>query len=207
MSLPLDQEIKDYLRISTDVEDFLIQGINLSAQAWLRAFYNVPLVQQSRTFRGLWPRVGAEREQSFRGIWPLIGVLREPGTRLVVPIKPCATSGTLTDAEGATVSSSTYVIDPRSGFVAAKRGQSFGNPPYDITLDVGWLTHPDYDSDIDPILRQAVFWAASTYYRNRNVAAIYEQSGGQVSITYTEQEIPPLLRSLLAGLKDAAWYA
>ena len=39
------------------------------------------------------------------------------------------------------------------------------------------------------------------------MAAIYEQSGGQVSITYTEQEIPPLLRSLMRGLKDTAWYA
>jgi hypothetical protein len=52
-----------------------------------------------------------------------------------------------------------------------------------------------------------VLWAASTYYRNRNVSAIYEQSGGQVSITYTEEEIPPLLRSLMAGLKDNAWFA
>lgn len=192
MSLPTDLEVKDYLRISTDVEDLLIFQINLSAQAWLRAYYNVPLTSQSRTFRGLWPRIGVQREEH---------------TRLVVPIHPCATTGTLTDADGTTVTSSTYYVDARTGYLEAKRDVFFDNPPYDLTIDVGWENHPDFTNDIDPILRQAIFWAASTYYRNRNVAAIYEQSGGQVSITYTEQEIPPLLRSLMAGLKDNAWFA
>jgi hypothetical protein len=192
VSLPFDDEIKDYLRVTTDVEDFLFQELNLSAQAWLVGFYKVPVVTQARTFRGLWPRIGVQREND---------------TRLVIPVKPCAATATITDADATTVTSSTYLIDQRTGYVDAKRYQYFNNPPYDIAVDVGWAEHPEYEAEVEPILRQAILWAASTYYRNRNVAAIYEQSGGQVSITYTEEEIPPLLRSLMIGLKDKAWFA
>lgn len=192
MALPFEDEIKAYLRVTTDVEDDLFFFLSQSARAWLRSYYNVPLESEARTFRGLWPRIGLQRERD---------------TRLVVPVRPCAATATITDAEAATVDSTTYLIDERTGYVEAKRLQSFGNPPYDIAINVGWPLHPTYDTDVEPILRQAILWAASTYYRNRNVAAIYEQSGGQVSITYTEEEIPPLLRSLMAGLKDNAWFA
>lgn len=192
MPLPDGEEIKAYLRVTTDVEDDLFDELDLSARAWVRAFYRVPLDSQQRTFRGLWPRLGVQREAD---------------TRLVIPVRPCSTTAAITDADGATVSSSTYVVDARTGFVEAKRGEVFGNPPYDIVVDVGWEEHPEFQDEVEPILRQAILWAASTYYRNRNVAAIYEQSGGQVSITYTEEEIPPLLRSLMKGLKDQAWFA
>lgn len=192
MALPFPDEIKAYLRVTTSVEDQLFQDISLAAQAWVRAFYQIPLDSQARTFRGVWPRVGAQRQDD---------------TRLVVPIRPCSETATITDADGVTVGSTTYYIDPRSGYIEAKRAVVFSNPPYDVAIDVGWQEHPEYDEDIDPILRQAILWAASTYYRNRNVAAIYEQSGGQVSITYTEQEIPPLLLSLMKNLKEHAWFA
>jgi hypothetical protein len=192
VALPEDDELKAYLRVTTDVEDDLFHEINLSAQAWVRGFYKVPLDSQSRTFRGLWPEIGNQRELD---------------TRLKVPVRPCDSTATITDADEVVVDDATYVIDPRTGYVEAKRFESFGNPPYDIVIGVGWQEHPEYDDEVDPILRQAVLWAASTYYRNRNVSAIYEQSGGQVSITYTEEEIPPLLRSLMAGLKDNAWFA
>ena len=192
MALPAADEIKAYLRVTTDVEDQLFQDISLAAQAWVRAFYQIPLDSQARTFRGVWPRVGAQRQDD---------------TRLVVPIRPCSDTATIADADGTTVVSTTYTIDSRSGYIEAKRAVVFSNPPYDIAIDVGWQEHPQYDTDIDPILRQAILWAASTYYRNRNVAAIYEQSGGQVSITYTEQEIPPLLLSLMRNLKEHAWFA
>ena len=192
MALPFDDEIKAYLRVTTDVEDDLIAQINLAARAWVRSFYNVPLDSSARTFRGLWPRIGNQRDRD---------------TRLVVPIKPVDASAVITDADGATVESSTYLIDQRTGYIEAKRSQYFSNPPYDVVIDVGWTLHPDYDADIDPILRQAILWAASTYYRNRNPGAIFEQSGGQVSITYTEQEIPPALLSLMRTLKAHAWFA
>jgi hypothetical protein len=139
VALPHEEEIKAYLRLTTEVEDDLIEQINMSAQAWVRAFY--------------------------------------------------------------------YVIDQRTAYIDAKRFEFFSNPPYDVEVAVGWENHPEYDADIEPILRQAILWAASTYYRNRNVGAIYEQSGGQVSITYTEAQIPPLLRSLMESIKDTAWYA
>jgi hypothetical protein len=192
VALPSFDELKAYLRVTTDVENDLIAQINDGAQAWIRGYYGVPLDSDSRLFRGLWPKVGVQR------LW---------NTRLIVPIHPCSDTAAITDADGTTVTSTTYYVDPRTGYVEAKRNVTFDNPPYDITVDVGWAEHPDYDVAVDPILRQGVLWAASTYYRNRNVAAIYEQSGGQVSITYTTEEIPPLLRAQLSGLRDNAWFA
>lgn len=192
MSLPTDAELKAYLKVTTSVEDELIEQINMSARAWVRAFYRVPLDSQSRTFTGLWPRMGDQRQAN---------------TRLVVPVKPCGGSGTLTDRDGATVDDATYGINERTGYIEANANAFFSNPPYALDIHVGWEEHPEFDDDVDPILRQAVLWAASTYYRNRNVAGVFEQSGGQVSITYTTDEIPPLLRSLMAGLKDNAWFA
>ena len=147
MALPDFDELKSYLRVTTDIEDDLIQQINLSSQAWVRAYYQVPLTSASRTFRGLWPRVGAQRQCE---------------TRLVVPIRPCDSTAVVTDAVGTTVDSTTYYIDQRTAFIEAKYGVVFSNPPYDVAIEVGWQTHPDYDSDVDPILRQAVLWAAST---------------------------------------------
>jgi hypothetical protein len=192
VGLPTFEELKAYLRVTTEVEDELIEQINDSAQAWVRSFYRVPLDSQSRTFRGLWPRIGVQRYEN---------------TRLVVPVRPCGASPVITDGDEATVDNTTYVVDERTGYIDAKRNEFFDNPPYDITVSVGWEEHPEFNDEVEPILRQAIFWAASTYYRNRNVAAIYEQSGGQVSITYTEEEVPPLLLSLMKGLKDNAWFA
>lgn len=192
MALPDGSEIKAYLRVTTDVEDDLFTQIELGAKAWVRGYYLVPLDSQPRTFMGLWPKIGAQHAYN---------------TRLIVPVRPCDGTATVTDAAGTTVSSALYVIDPRTGYIDAKRFESFWNPPYDVEIDVGWQLHPQYEDEVEPILRQSILWAGSTYYRNRNVAAIYEQSGGQVSITYTDQEIPPLLRSLMAGLKDNAWFA
>jgi hypothetical protein len=192
VALPFPDEIKAYLRVTTNVEDDLFDQISESSQAWVKNFYQVPLSGQSRTFRGLWPRMGVQRERN---------------TRLVVPVRPCADTATLTDADAVAVDDATYWIDPRTGFIEAKRFESFSNPPYDLVVSVGWDEHPEYNSEVEPVLRQAILWAASTYYRNRNVAAIYEQSGGQVSITYTDKEIPPLLLSLMRGLKDNAWFA
>jgi hypothetical protein len=186
MALPDDQELKAYLRVTTDVEDDLIEGINLAAQAWLAAYYNTPLESETRTFDSRYPRKGKRGELS---------------TQLVVPVIPCDTAATITDIDGNEVDSDTYTVNARSGLIDTVRYEVFDNPPYDIELAVGWANHPDFDTRVDPILRQAAFWAASTYYRNRNVAAIYEQSGGQVSITYTEEEIPKLLRALLTSLK------
>ena len=191
MALPDFDDLKAYLRVTTTVEDSLIEDILASAQAWLAGYYRVPLDSQTRTFQGLWPKMGVQR------VW---------NTRLIVPIHPCADSGTLSDSDGETVDANTYYIDPRSGFVEAKKSVTFSNPPYGIEVSVGWEEHPDFTDLVEPVLRQGILWAGATYYRNRNPGAIYEQSGGQVSITYTPDEIPPLLRSQLAAIKDSVWF-
>jgi hypothetical protein len=87
------------------------------------------------------------------------------------------------------------------------RFEVFDNPPYDIVVNVGWTYAPDYDERVEPILRQAILWAATDYYRRRGAAVEYEQSGGQVSITYITDEVPPVLRGLLEQVrpKGRAW--
>jgi hypothetical protein len=123
---------------------------------------------------------------------------------LVIPVIPCSTTATITDVDGETVDAATYEIDPRTGMVNADRFESFGNGPYTITVDVGWEEHPAYDTAIEPILRQAILWVGTDLYRRRNPGAIYEQSGGQVSITYSEDDLPKVIRMKLEVLRPAA---
>jgi uncharacterized phiE125 gp8 family phage protein len=186
LALPTDEEIKAYLRVTTDVEDELIETINASSRALIAARLKVPLEEESRTFYARWPREGRRREAL---------------TQLVVPVIPCASTATILDADEATVDADTYTIDSRTGFIEADRYEVFANGPYDITLGVGWETHPDYNTVVEPLLRQAIIDFAADLYRRRNPGAVYEQSGGQVSITYTEQELADRTQLYLRALQ------
>jgi hypothetical protein len=186
MSLPTDLEIKSYLRISTDVEDILIFGLNQTARAQVTQYLRVPLESEARTFRGRKP-VPGDRGERFE--------------RLEIPVVPCDTTATITDVEGATVDSDTYTIDGRKGQVNLVVNEVFDNGPYTVAVNVGWPYHPTYDTDVDPILRQSILDLASDLWSRRNPGAIYEQSGGQVSITYTDAAIPSRTKALLDVLR------
>jgi hypothetical protein len=186
LALPTPEEVKAYLRVTTEVEDELIETITDSAKALIAARLKVPLEEESRTFYARYPREGRRREAM---------------TQLVVPIIPCASTATVVDADEATVDSDTYTIDSRTGFIEADRYEVFDNGPYDITIGVGWETHPDYDLVVEPLLRQGIIDFAADLYRRRNPGAIYEQSGGQVSITYTEQELAERTQLYLRALQ------
>lgn len=193
MGLPSDQEIKDYLKVETDEENTLIMNLNYAAQAWVTRYLGVPLTSDSRTFRGRFPRKGYRRERY---------------EQLTVPVIPCDTSAVITDeTTGDAVDSDLYEIDPRKGLINAVYGEAFSAVPYSIAIGIGWSYDPDLTTVSEPILRQAIMWAATDYYRRRNSAAEYEQSGGQVSITYSKDEVPKVLRGLLESLrpKGRAW--
>jgi hypothetical protein len=91
--------------------------------------------------------------------------------------------------------------------VNAVLGEAFGSPPYKIETSVGYEHDDNYFDDVEPIIRDAILWASSDFYRRRNPGAEYEQSGGQVSITYTKEAIPAVLRERLESLrpKGRAW--
>ena len=192
MSLPTEEEIKQYLRISTDVEDFLIFALNQTARAQVTQYLKVPLESENRTFEGRYPRRGLRRE---------------PFEQLTIPVQPCDNSATITDVDGDEVDDSTYTIDVRNGFVNLVQFESFAKPPYTIDVSVGWTFDPNYDERVDGILRQAVLDLASDLWSRRNPGAIYEQSGGQVSITYTEATLPMRTQALLESLRPRgrAW--
>ncbi len=192
MSLPLDEEIKSYLRVSTDVEDALIQQLNLSAQARVRRYLNVPLETEVRAFVGRYAR---------------LGLRREPHEQLTVSIQPTAPTAMITDVYGDTVDSATYTIDGRLGQINAVRLAQFANAPYTVAISVGWGWHPNYDVEIDPILRQAVMEIAGDWWFRRNPGVIHQSSGGSVSVTYTELAMPAKTKDLLDTLRPRgrAW--
>lgn len=189
MALPTDDEVTAYLRLDTSVEAELITGINNSAKAHVSRYLGCPLDQRTQTFLGRRPRRGPRREA------------RE---QLTIPVQPCATSATITDVDGVTVDDTTYVIDPITGQINIEQDAAFDNGPYTIEATVGMSAHPYYVDDIEPILRQVLLHICSDYYNRRNAGAIYEQSGGQVSITYTEDAIPPVIRTQLEQLRPKA---
>lgn len=179
MALPTDDEVTAYLRLDTAVESNLITELNRSAQAVITQYLRMPLDQEIRTFEGRYPRMGLRREFS---------------EQLVVPGSPCNTSATITDLDGAEVDSATYTVDGRRGLVNAVRFTLFTNPPYTIQVGIGLALDPNYFDQVEPILRQAVLHICSDFYNRRNSGAIYEQSGGQVSVTYTADQIPPVIK-------------
>ena len=192
MSLPDETEIKSYLRISTDVEDDLLFTLNQTARAITTSYLGVPLESDSRTFKGRYPREGLRREAA---------------TQLVIPVVPCSTTATITDFDDVEVDSTTYTIDERTGFVDTVPFEVFDSAPYTIVVNVGWQHHPNYTDDIEPLLRQAILDLASDMWNRRNPGAEYEQSGGQVSITYTRSDMPLRTKTLLETLRPSlrAW--
>jgi hypothetical protein len=191
MSLPTDLEIKSYLRISTDVEDILIFGLNQTAQAQVAQYLRTPLGSEARTFKGRRPRQGYRRELAEQ-LW--------------VPVQPCDETATITDLDDVEVDAATYTIDGATGYINAIQGESFDNPPYTIAINVGLIYDPNYDADVDPILRQAILDLASDLWNSRNPRALYEQSGGQVSITYDKVPMARRTTALLDSLRTP-WHA
>ncbi len=193
MALPSFDELKDYLKVETDEEDALIQGILDGANGWVTRYFGVPLDSDSRTFYNRWPRKGYRRE---------------PLEQITVPITPCDGSAVLTNPRTLeVVPDDTYTVDQRAGIINTVYGESFEDIAYTVEVSVGWDHDPDFFSVSEPVLRQAILWAGTDYYRRRNSGAEYEQSGGQVSITYTKDDVPPVLRGLLESLRPRgrAW--
>lgn len=192
MALPDLIDAKAYLRLDTDVEDELIDAALATAQALVQQVLKVPLTSEARTFQG------RRAQRGYRG---------EPQERLTVPVQPCDATATITDVDGDAVDSDTYTIDARTGWINAERLETFDNGPYTVAIDVGYQFDPNYDADVEPLLRQAILDLTSDIYSRRNAGAIYEQSGGQVSITYTEADIPARTQMLLRALRlrGRAW--
>lgn len=193
MGLPNFDDLKDYLKVETQEEDPLIQDILDGANGWVTSYFGVPLGGETRTFYGRWPRRGPRRE---------------PYEQLTVPFCPCASTADITDpVTEAVVDAADYVIDQRTGLINTVYGATFYALPYTIEIEVGWEQDPDFNRVSEPILHDAILWAATDFYRRRNPGAEYEQSGGQVSITYTRDEIPAVLRGRLESLrpKGRAW--
>jgi hypothetical protein len=189
MPLPNDDDLKATLRVETDVEDDLIHAARLSAEALALQYLKVPIDSTSRTFKGRRPRRGHREELT---------------ERLVIPVVPCATTAVITDLDGTTVDADTYTIDSRYGWVDAVRYEAFDNPPYQIVVSVGWPHDDEYNTEVEPLLYQVILDLAVDIYRRRNTGAIYEQSGGQVSITYTADDIPARPRVNLELLRARA---
>lgn len=186
MALPDLEELRSYLRLETEIEDELLEAALASAEARVSQYLKTPLDSDARTFEGRYGRRGLRKE---------------PLEQLTIPVIPCDDTAVITDVDGDTVDDATYTINPRDGFVNLVQLEAFDNPPYTIVVNVGWSYHPAYDDEVEPILRQAILYIAADIYYRRNPGAVYQQSGGQVSITYTEEAIPPTIKDLLESLR------
>lgn len=192
MALPTLTEAKAYLRLDTDVEDDLLTAALATAQALIEEATKVSIQGETRTFEGRMPGPG------YRG---------EALERLTIPSWPCNTTATITDVDAVEVDASTYTVDPRTGWVNIAQDEAFDNKPYTVVVAVGMPYHPNYTTVLEPLLRQGILDLTADIYKRRVSSVDYEQSGGQVSVTYTSDEMAKRTRMIVQALRPRgrAW--
>lgn len=169
MSLPSREELKEYLRVETTVDDLLIDRLLVQAKAAVEAYIRQPIEARAVT-------VDVETGYS---------------TRLAFPLAPVQVgSVTVEDGDGVTVDPSTYTVHEGRGWISAVSPAYFGawNGPlsYRITATAGLSLRDDYTAAVEPVMSAAIIdWAADLYQR-RNPAASYESGGGGVAVNYNE---------------------
>lgn len=171
MSLPSLETLRPYLRVQNLVEDSLLEGLLLSAQAAVTGWIGKPIKAEKRTFQV------HTNSESF-GLY---------SRRLAVPIAPIGTIFSLTGSDGAAVALSDLYINYRTGLLQYKDGARWMNSPYTITCEVGLECYDEYLNSIEPAINQAIIDIASDLYQRRNPSASSEKEGGGIEVQYSDQ--------------------
>jgi uncharacterized phiE125 gp8 family phage protein len=158
MALATVADLKSYLRIESVAEDALLALIMARAKSMLEMWTDTPITATSQT--------AVDRAES-------VGV---PVTSLVFPRRPAQVTA-IVDVDGATVVSTTYTVDLRSGMVYAKAGEAFYTGPYTMTANVGLSLRQDYAA-LEPMLNEAILDLAADLYQRRTPGAASENAGG-----------------------------
>lgn len=190
MSLPTVSDLKGYLRIETAAEDADLTRILAQATARVKTFLEIPIEAAELT---------GEDDAWDEEVYGVI-------TQLLVPWHPFdPESLVITDANGDEVDSETYTIpDPiNDAIVRAKPGIAFPSGPYTFTADVGWDLHPNFATEIEPLINSAIIDLASDIYNKRSPDLASESESG-ISMSFKGAGVPDRVKSTLMPLKQSA---
>lgn len=171
MALPTVEDLRLYLRVETDAEDALLAALLDEALAAARAYVRRPVIAREST----------QIATRHRARDPLTGAW---GDVLHVPAGPLGGTVVVTDGTGAEVDALTYTVDATAGVLAPVAPAAWGAGPYTVTADVGLSAHPDWDTDIEPVVAAAIRRWVAVEYQRRNPAASSESAGGGVATGY-----------------------
>lgn len=188
MALVTVTELKNYLRIETTAEDTVLAGLFAQAKGWAQSLIQTPITAVSKTF--------TDRAETCVA-YGVVRSLLIPQT----PIKLTSPAPVIKDADDATVDATTYTVDGETGIVYAKRGYTFPNGPYTITATVGLSILSTYSLVEEPIVNALILGLGAQLYNQRNPNATQESSGGGISVSYSEKDVPSHLMGMVYQLR------
>ena len=138
MALPTVQQLKDYLRVETNAEDGQFTLWLARATALVEGLLGRPIVAVSTE------SIVQPSQHPVTGLW-----------RLMVPYPFTAGSLVVKDADGATVSNTTYTASGATGFITFKVDATISNY-YTTTAPTGFSARTDYATMVEPLIAQAI---------------------------------------------------
>lgn len=198
MTLPDLTALKGYLRIDSPSEDAVLAAILASATAMVARYCERPLTLELRTFVDV-----AYTERAFGRVYSLMLPVWPVHAGDVMADPPIA-APVVTDNDLDVVDAADYRIDMRSGVFYGTNAGSFPNGPYVIIATVGLGALPNYASEVEPVLGQAILDVAADLYANRTPSAQSETAGGSASTTWradTESGLPARAEKMLRAYK------
>lgn len=198
MTLPDLDALKAYLRIDGTVEDTVLASILAAATGIVGRYVERPLVLEERTFVDV-----AQTERAYGRIYTLLVPIWpvHPGDVMADP--PIA-APVVTDNDLDIIDAADYRIDRMTGMFYGTSQGSFPNGPYTIVASVGLAALPNYASEVEPVLSQAILDVASDLYANRTPSAQSETAGGSISTSWrtdTESGLPLRAEKMLRAYK------
>jgi len=171
MPLPTVADAKGYLRKETDDEDVLIGQLLARARTKLEGLIGYAFTAVQRTY------------VDYNG--PNASILQLPGPFALSP------APVVTDVNGVTISSTTYLLDQVGGKIRGKSGMTLGAWPLTVVATIGLSAHPDYAAKYETFASLLILDLVAHYYQNRNPAVISQSDEGGASESLTPDSIPP----------------
>lgn len=184
MTLITKVELKEYLRrpAGETAEDNLLDRMILAAKGLIQKEVAVPITAATRTWTDR-----AETQSTLR-----------PVRSLLLP-RPIATAGlVVVDGDGRTLAAAEYDTTEltENGLLYAARGYSFPNGPYQGTATIGLSVHPDYGTEIEPVVNAIIQDLCAEWYQSRRPGAASETDPG-AGVTSFPDELPPRCKLML----------
>lgn len=178
MALPTLQDLKDYCKVETTVEDAMLARLLDQALGLAQGRLSCPIVARAETFT-----------VRCRG-HVLARAIAAPAAPLALSPAPV-----VADRWGVVVDPAKYSVDQRTGIFERLDWCYWDRGPYAIAVTWGLSVLPEYGIEVEPAIGGAIVDIAAFLYQNRNPAARGESAGGGVST----QVDPAVLEARVAG--------